>query len=184
MSQFLVGITGASGAIYASRLLYHLKRLQHNVSIVATETGKQVASFEGCETIFSTADQILSIDDFFSSVASGSSHFQGMAILPCSMGTLGKLASGVTDNLLVRAADVCLKEKRPLVLVPREMPIHAIHLENMLKLSKVGACIIPATPHFYAAPKTIEELVDTVVAKVLTHLGVSNNIVPSWGATP
>lgn len=181
MSKFLVGVTGASGTIYASRLLYHFKRLNHSTSLVMTETAKQVAAYEGFSDLSNFADETLSINDFFSSVASGNGNFQGMAILPCSMGTLGKLASGIADNLLVRAADVCLKEKRSLVLVPREMPLHAIHLENMLKLSKIGACIIPATPHFYAFPKTIEDLVDSVVSKVLTHLGVPNDIVPVWG---
>ena len=183
MSHFIVGITGASGTIYASRLLLHLKNLGHRVSVVFSDAAKQVAAFEKQEKTFDLADEILEINDFFSFAASGSASFKGMAILPCSMGTLGKLASGITDNLLVRAADVCLKEKRALVLVPREMPLHAIHLENMLKLSKTGATIIPAAPHFYTNPETIEDLVDTVVAKVLTHLGVENSIVPSWGSS-
>lgn len=181
MSRFLVGITGASGSIYGTRLLHHLKNLNHQVSLVVTKTGKQVVTFEHQKMLYSMCDEVLDIEDFFAYAASGSGDFQGMTIAPCSMGTLGKIASGITDNLLVRAADVCLKEGKPLVLVPREMPLHEIHLENMLKLSKLGTKIIPAMPHFYTNPQTIEALVDTVVAKVLTHLGIKNNIVPFWG---
>lgn len=181
MSRFLLGVTGASGTIYAARTLFHLKRLGHRVSIVETSAGASVAEFEGQAENFSLADSVLKCDDFFAEAASGSSSFSGMAIVPCSMGTLGKIAGGIADNLLVRAADVCLKERRPLVVVPREMPYNLIHLENMERLTRAGAVVISASPHFYAKPLTVEDLVDTVVAKILTHLGVPNEIVPNWG---
>ena len=103
-------------------------------------------------------------------------------MVPCSMGTLGKMANGIADNLLTRAADVCLKERRKLVVVPREMPYNLIHLKNMEQLTLAGAIVIPASPHFYAKPQTIEDLADTVVAKILNHLNVPNTIVPEWGS--
>lgn len=181
MSRFLLGVTGASGTIYAARTLYHLKRLGHRVSIVETSAGESVAKFEGQAEKFSLADSFLENDDFFAEAASGSSSFSGMAVVPCSMGTLGKIACGIADNLLVRAVDVCLKERRPLVVVPREMPYNLIHLENMERLTRAGAVVIPASPHFYAKPLTVDDLTDTVVAKILTHLGVPNKIVPEWG---
>ncbi len=182
MSRFLLGVTGASGSIYAARTLFHLNRLGHKVSLVETSAGKSVAAFEGVSDALSKADFILDCDDFFAEAASGNSDFSGMAIVPCSMGTLGKIAGGIADNLLSRAADVCLKEHRPLVVVPREMPYNLIHLENMTRLLRAGATIVSASPHFYTNPQTIENLVDTVAAKILTHLGVPNEIVPKWGS--
>lgn len=181
MSRFLLGVTGASGAIYAARTLYHLKRLGHTVSLVETDAGKSVADFEGASGELLKADSVLRNDDFFAEVASGTSSLDGMAIVPCSMGTLGKIAGGIADNLLTRAADVCLKERIPLVIVPREMPYNLIHVENMKKVLCAGGTVIPASPHFYARPLTIEDVADTVVAKILKHLGVPNEIVPKWG---
>lgn len=181
MSEFLLGVTGASGAIYAARTLMHLQRLGHRVCLVETSAGKSVADFEGMSEALLKADAILDNSDFFAACASGSSAFAGMAIVPCSMGTLGKIAHGISDNLLVRAADVCLKEKRPLVVVPREMPYDRIHLLNMERLLLAGGVIVPASPHFYSKPQTVEDLVDTVAAKILSQLGVSNEIVPAWG---
>ena len=110
-----------------------------------------------------------------------------LAVVPCSMGTLGRIASGTSDNLLVRSADVCLKERRPLVIVPREMPYNLIHLENMERVTRAGAVVIPASPQFYSKPSTMEELVDTVVAKILKHLGAASvadcaGIVKPWGS--
>lgn len=102
-----------------------------------------------------------------------------MAVVPCSMGTLGRIAAGTSDNLLVRAADVCLKERRPLVIVPREMPYNLIHIENMKHVTLAGAVVIPASPQFYCKPQSVEELVDTVVAKILKHLGVEQSLVAS-----
>ena len=165
--KLILGITGASGSIYAKRFLLKAKERGFETEIIVSKNGEAVLKHEGCEDILQSGVQIHKIDDFFAPPATGSSHYSGMAILPCSMGTLGRIAAGTSDNLLIRAADVCLKESRPLVLVPREMPLSEIHLENMLKLKRAGAAIIPASPHFYKHPKTMEELVDTVVERIL-----------------
>ena len=117
-----------------------------------------------------------------SPVASGSNPADAMAICPCSLGTLGAVAAGLADNLIERAADVMLKERRPLVFVPRETPLSAIHLENMLKLARAGAVILPPSPGFYGHPQSIDELIDFVVARILDQLGVSHALGPRWGA--
>jgi len=166
-SPIILGITGASGAIYAKRFLQMAKKKHFAVELIVTKMGEAVLKHEGCEAILQHK-KIHKIDDFFAPPATGGSKYLGMAILPCSMGTLGRIASGTSNNLLIRAADVCLKENRPLALVPREMPFNEIHLENMLKLKRAGAMIIPACPHFYNHPKSIEELVDTVVERVFS----------------
>lgn len=183
MSRFILGITGASGSIYATRLAMHLKKLGHEVWAIPTETARKVLDYEKQSEVFSYCDGISDVNDFFAECASGSSSFAGMAVVPCSMGTLGKMANGIADNLLSRSADVCLKERRSLVIVPREMPYNAIHLENMLRLTHAGAIVIPACPHFYNHPESIECLVDTVVAKILSHLGVSHSLSPDWSST-
>jgi 4-hydroxy-3-polyprenylbenzoate decarboxylase len=149
----------------------HLKRLGHGVSLIVTNPGKEVVEYEGQAVLFDSADKVFAVDDFFAECASGSSDYAGMAVVPCSMGTLGRIAAGTSDNLLVRSADVCLKERRPLVIVPREMPYNLIHLENMERVTRAGAVVIPASPQFYSKPSSVEELVDTVVAKILKHLG-------------
>lgn len=185
MSRYILGVTGASGAIYALRTAMHLKRLGHEVSLVVTAPGREVVEYEGQNALFDFADKTFNVDDFFAECASGSADYAGMAVVPCSMGTLGRIASGTSDNLLVRSADVCLKERRPLVIVPREMPYNLIHLENMERVTRAGAVVIPASPQFYSKPSTIEDLVDTVVAKILKHLGAGSatdcaGIVKPW----
>lgn len=172
MSRFVLGVTGASGAIYAARTAFHLKRLGHSVTAVITKPGREVLAYEGQGSLYDYCDDMPDVDDFFAECASGSADYAGMVVVPCTMGTLGRIAAGTADNLLVRSADVCLKERRPLVIVPREMPYNLIHLENMERLTRAGAIVIPASPQFYSKPRTIEELVDTVVVKVLKHLGV------------
>ena len=165
----LLGITGASGAIYAKRFLHRAKECGFTVELIVTKNGESVLKHEACEDILQSGEKIHGIDDFFAAPATGGSKYLGMAVLPCSMGTLGRIAAGTSDNLLIRAADVCIKEGRPLALVPREMPFSEIHLENMLKLKRAGAIIMPACPHFYNHPKTIEEVADTVVERTLAH---------------
>lgn len=172
MSHFVLGITGASGSIYATRTAMYLKKLGHKVTLIVSHPGKEVLEYEGQSCVFDYGDCVCDVDDFFAPCASGSSDVSGMAVVPCSMGTLGRIAGGTSDNLLVRAADVCLKERLPLVIVPREMPYNLIHIENMERITRAGAVVIPASPQFYSLPKTIEELVDTVVAKILKHLGI------------
>lgn len=175
MSRFVLGITGASGGIYAVRTAMHLKRLGFSVTLIVTTPGKEVLEYEGASRVFDYADEICRVDDFFAPCASGSGDYAGMAVVPCSMGTLGRIAGGTSDNLLVRSADVCLKERRPLVIVPREMPYNLIHIENMERVTRAGAVVIPASPQFYSKPTSIEELVDTVVVKILKHLGVEES---------
>jgi flavin prenyltransferase len=176
----ILGITGASGSIYALRLMRHLHDLGQEVHVVASESGLQVLRFEGCADLLKEADKVYANSNLFAPIASGSFLHGGMVVLPCSMASLGKMAQGIGDNLLTRSADVCLKEKRKLIVVPREMPMHTIHLRNQMLLSEAGAIILPASPSFYHHPKTIEDLVDTVLARVLDHLGLHHGISSRW----
>jgi 4-hydroxy-3-polyprenylbenzoate decarboxylase len=139
--------------------------------------GERYGARDGQLTVYSR-------DDWMAPMASGSNPGDAMAICPCTMGTLGAVANGLADNLIARAADVMLKERRPLVLVPRETPLSAIHLENMLKLARAGAVILPPAPGFYTHPRTVADLVDFVVARILDHLGVPNTLLPRWGGKP
>ena len=183
MSRYILGVTGASGAIYATRTAMHLKRLGHHVTALVTPPGRGVLAYEGQEDLFKYVDEQPDVKNFFAECASGSADYAGMVVMPCSMGTLGRIVGGTSDNLLIRAADVCLKERRPLVVVPREMPYNLIHLDNMTSLTRMGGIVIPAAPHFYDRPKTIEDAVDTVVAKILMHLGAlagGAEIVKPW----
>ncbi len=175
MGRIVVGVTGASGAIYADRLLTHLKALGQETHLILTEMGRKVCAYEGYPALAEKADRVYDNKDFFAPVSSGSYLHQGMVVVPCSMGTLGKLAHGSGDSLLTRAADVCLKERRRLILVPRETPMSALHLQNQKILADFGSVIIPANPSFYHKPVTIEDLVDTVLARVLDHLGLEHH---------
>ena len=190
---FTVGITGASGAIYGIRLVQELLKNGHKVHLVITEAGWQVFHEElGLDVTdraavldeqFRTYGEVFyhTQRDFRAPIASGSYKSDGMIIIPCSMGTLSKIAQGNSSNLLERAADVILKEDRKLILVPRETPLNAIHLENMLSLSKVGAKIIPAMPGYYNQPKTIDDLVNHLIGKVLDMVGVQHTLFKRWG---
>jgi 4-hydroxy-3-polyprenylbenzoate decarboxylase len=177
---FIIGITGASGAIYAHRLMRHLNDLNAEVHLVMTEHGRQVIAFEGHQELTSLASKIYRNDDMFAAIASGSFRHQGMVVVPCTMASLGKMAHGIGDTLLTRAADVCLKERRPLVVVPRETPMHAGHFQNQKILSNLGAVVLPANPSFYLKPQSIEDLVDTVLARVLDHLGLDHPVSRRW----
>lgn len=186
-------ITGASGAPYAVRLLEQLivakRRVQliissHGLRLLQTESG--IASpGELRERVGSTGwDANVTVfddDDRGAAPASGSALNSGMVICPCSMGTLSAIAVGASRSLVERAADVALKERRPLLLVPRESPLSAIHLENMLRLTRAGAVVLPAAPGFYHRPTSIDELVDFVVARILDHLGVEHSLAGRWG---
>ncbi|MBR2568206.1 MAG: UbiX family flavin prenyltransferase [Paenibacillus sp.] len=191
--RWVVGITGASGAIYGVRLVQSLLDAGHFVHLLITEAGWRVLKEEldwqatkrqdaiieafGAEA----AIQVHPIADIGATIASGSFRVQGMIIMPCSMGTLSSIAHGASDNLMARAADVMMKEGRPLVLVPRETPMHAIHLENMLKLSKMGVKLIPAMPAFYHKPKTLDDIVNFLVGKVLDSLDIDHQLFTRWG---
>jgi len=180
MGQYVIGLTGASGAIYASRLIGHLKGLGHEVLLVASASGVKVAQYEGQAELFKQVDKQFDNEDFFAPISSGSYRYSGMIIIPCSMGTLGKVALGSGDSLLTRAADVCLKEGRKLILAPRETPLSLIHLKNMCALVEAGAKIVPACPHFYHHPQNLNELVDTVLARILDLLEVEHSVSPRW----
>ena len=182
----IIGVTGASGSIYATRLIKALKELKElpngpcKVTVVRTESGHKVADFEKQKAIWDMADVVENDDNIFASSASGSCNCLGMVLVPCSMGTLGKVANGIGSGLVCRTADVQLKERRPLIVVPREFPLHSIHLENMKKLSDLGAIILPASPHFYHNPQTVEEMVDTVIARILDQLKLEHQLGQRW----
>lgn len=181
--RIIVGVSGASGAIYAYRLIQVLADSGIEVHFVASKAGLEVLEYECGLTmvqLIQMVHKIYDVNRIDSAIASGSFPCESMVIVPCSMKTLGSLANGIAGNLLTRAADVTLKEGRKLVLVTRETPVHAIHLENMLKLSHAGARIVPACPGFYHRPQTIEELVDMLVGKICDTLNVDNDLFERW----
>lgn len=181
--RIIVGVSGASGAIYAYRLIQVLADSGIEVHFVASKAGLEVLAYECGLTMVQLTQmvhKIYDVNQIDSAIASGSFPCESMVIVPCSMKTLGSLANGIAGNLLTRAADVTLKEGRKLVLVTRETPVHAIHLENMLKLSHAGARIVPACPGFYHRPQTIEELVDMLVGKICDTLNVDNDLFERW----
>lgn len=182
--HIVVGISGASGLIYAVDLLRELARQPVNVHLVVTSGAKRVAPTEwpeGLEELHDLAAQVHKDSDVGASIASGSRPFAGMVVVPCSAGTLAKVAHGSTDSLLSRAAHVTLKERRRLVLVVREAPYSRPMLVNMLAANDAGALILPASPGFYHRPASIEDLIGSVTARVLDHLGVPNERVARWG---
>ncbi len=185
--RIVVAISGASGAIYGVRLLEALRGAR-DVETHAIVSGAAKATIE-YETPWKVADVLKLADvaydekDLAAALASGSFLTHAMAVAPCSMRTLGALASSLNDNLIVRAADVHLKERRKLVLVVRETPLHSGHLKLMYELSLVGAVVLPAAPGFYHRPKTLEQLVDHVVGKTLDQLGVAHELFPRWAGT-
>lgn len=192
MKKIVVGITGASGSIYAKRLIEVLVKEGIQINVVATEKGSQVFEYElgiNLNSWIGTLSQNYSNvkmednNNLFSGVASGSNKYDAVIILPCSMGTLAEISHGLSKNLLCRAADVALKEGRKLIIVPRETPLNTIHLENMCKLSKMGVGIIPAMPGFYHHPSSINEIVDFLIGKILDYLNIENNLFEKWKDT-
>lgn len=190
MKKYIVGITGASGSIYGVRLVEELIKQGNEVHLVITNNGKKVLEYEievdfeeWIHSIMVHKGNLIvcDIDDMFSSIASGSFRTDGMVIVPCSMGTLSKISCGVTDSLLIRAADVMIKEKRNLILVPRETPFSSIHLKNMLFLSELNVTMLPPMPAFYQKPKTIEELVNITVGRILSSLNIESDLYDEWG---
>jgi flavin prenyltransferase len=196
--HFALAITGASGTVYGLRLAQELLRSGARVSMLISSAGFAVlkqecgldwggagveVAEELCRYLHSagTALNYYAENDFYAPLASGSSAPDAMIVAPCSMGTLSRISSGNSGNLLERSADVMLKEGRPLVLVPRETPLNAIHLEHMLKLARLGVKIVPAMPGFYQHPETMEDLVDFVVGKVLDSVGVEHALFQRWG---
>jgi 4-hydroxy-3-polyprenylbenzoate decarboxylase len=189
----VLGITGASGAPYAVRLLQSLTAQEQRVSLIISTHGWRLLE---TESAIGSADQLRGLvgavawdryvtvyddADRGAAPASGSARTSGMVICPCSMGTLAAVAAGTSRSLIERAADVTLKERRRLILVPRETPLSVIHLENMLRVARAGAVVLPAAPGFYHRPTDVAALVDFVVARVLDHCGLSQSLVPEWG---
>ena len=179
--KILVAITGASGALYAQRLLDNLDPAQHEIHVVLSNYAQQVIATElpgGLRLPGGVRSH--NLKSMNAPFASGSNPPDAMVVIPCTMGTMGRIAHGYSEDVLLRAADVVLKEKRKLILVPRETPLSLVHVKNMELLLLAGATILPANPSFYANPKTIQEVVDTVVSRVLDHLGVANQLAPRW----
>ncbi len=194
-----LAFTGASGFAYGLRLLRALVESNRHVYVLYSPAAQIVARQE-CDLVLpaqpreagralarlcGAADDALTVygrEDWMAPVASGSNAADAMVVCPCSMGTLAAIAHGLADNLIERAADVMLKERRPLVLVPRETPLSTIHLQNMLQLAQAGAVILPPAPGFYDRPQTVAELVDFVVARVLDQLRIPHRLGPRWGA--
>lgn len=179
----IIAITGASGVIYSLKLLEALKELKIETGVVVSKPAEIILDYElGIELdhIKNLADYYYDPDDLTSSINSGSFKFNSLVIVPCSMKTLSAIANGYGNNAITRVADVALKEKRKIIIVPRETPLRSIHLENMLEISKEGGIILPAMPAFYHKPENINDMVNFVVGKILDSLDIDNNLFNRW----
>lgn len=191
----VVAICGASGAVYGVRLVKALMESGVRVLAVLSRGGSHLLAHEmgmdvpfhefmgqyGVDLSRGGNLEVFTQDEIAAAPASGSFRHDGMAVVPCSMKTLAAIAAGYADNLVTRSCDVCLKEKRPLVVVPRETPLNLIHLENMTRIARAGAVVMPPTPSFYTFPDSVEDLVDTVVARVMDQLGIDHDLTARWG---
>ena len=199
MGRYVLGVAGGSGAPYMRRVLEGLLSGGHEVHMVVSESGRKVCSLEAGlklngnpgedetriaawlgEAAGQGALRVYALNDFEAPIASGSFKTDGMVVVPCSVGALGRIAHGVGSNLLERAADVALKERRRLILVPREMPLSLVHLRNMVAAAEAGAEIVPAMPGFYHNPRTVQDIVDSVAGRVLDRLGVDAPFLKRW----
>jgi flavin prenyltransferase len=197
MGKCIVTVTGASGSVYGMRTVEQLVLAGHDVTVVFTAAGREVTAFElGFDVPAENAAaalaaflelptverlRVVAPDDMFDAIASGSHRTDAMIVVPCSMGFVAAVANGLSNDLPQRAADVMLKERRPLVLVPRETPLSLIHLRNLTAAAEAGAVIVPAMPAFYAKPETVDDLVNFVVGKVLDLLDVDHELFNRWG---
>ncbi len=185
--RLVVGISGASGVIYGIRLLEALQAEQIETHLVLTRAAEMTIAYETTYTakqVQALAHKVYPLADIGAAIASGSFASMGMVVIPCSMKTLAEIATGVTGNLLTRAADVTLKERRRLVLVPRETPLHLGHLRNMVSVTEIGAILAPPMPAFYAAPKSLDDLIDHSVGRVLDLFGLETGLVRRWQGSP
>jgi len=193
LAEYVIGITGASGSIYGVRLVHELSARNHHIHVVITNAGMKVMEEElgisGPKEIEKlllypkkAQVRIWQNDDFTAPFMSGSNAFEAVVIIPCSVGKLAAIANGISSNLLERTTDVALKEKRQLILVVRETPLSIIHLENMVRVAKAGAQVMPAMPAFYHHPKTVDDMVNFIVGKVLNLLRIEHNLLRGWGS--
>jgi 4-hydroxy-3-polyprenylbenzoate decarboxylase len=179
--KIIVGVTGASGAVLAKRLLEVLKEKKIETHLIVTDEAKLIIKHElGGEDLSKLASYSYKPRDFYAPFSSGSSDFDAMVVVPCSMRTLGAIANGVSDDLICRAADVFLKQERKLVLVPRETPLNLIHLRNLVAVKEAGAVVMPPVLAFYPKPKTVDDMVDFVVGKILDSLNIENDLYRRW----
>lgn len=179
--EVVVGISGASGVGYGIRLLQVLQGSV--IHLILTESARKIIKVEtdfSPEDVEDLADYVYAEDDFTAPIASGSYRFDAMVIIPCSMKTLAGVACGLSDNLIGRSAEICLKDRRRLVIVPRETPLSLIQLKNMVSVTEAGAIVLPACPAFYSRPQGLEDLIDVLVGRVLDLIGVENNLYPRW----
>ncbi len=183
-NRIVVGITGASGVILGIKLLEFLKKTGIETHLIITGIAKKIIEHEtdySVKDVEKLADSVHDNKDLFAPIASGSFKIKGMVVIPCSMKTLAGVANGYSDNLLLRVADVCLKERRRMILVAREMPLSQIHVENMERVSRAGGIILPPVLTFYSKPKNINDMVNHVIGKVLDMLDIENDVYKRWG---
>ena len=197
MKKYILGISGGSGGLYSISVLKGIVNAGHKCYLVTSKPGRRILSLETDTKLSGKADkdkkilvekfnfnedllEVIDENDVGASIASGSFRTSGMAIVPCSTGSLGSLANGISRGLIERAADVCLKERRKLIIVPRETPYSLIHLENMTKLTRAGAVILPASPGFYNLPKKIDDLIDMISSRVLEKLDIEPKNLKEW----
>jgi len=197
MKKYILGISGGSGGLYSISVLKGIVNAGHKCYLVTSKPGRRILSLETDTKLSGNADkdkkilvekfnfnedllEVIDENDVGASIASGSFRTSGMAIVPCSTGSLGSLANGISRGLIERAADVCLKERRKLIIVPRETPYSLIHLENMTKLTRAGAIILPASPGFYNLPKKIDDLIDMISSRVLEKLDIETENLKEW----
>lgn len=200
MSRYIIGISGASGAPYARKVLQALATSEHQIDLVITQSGRKVLTVEENVNLIGNIDQdmnelskwltvdLMSRDGFTlhdsqnvaADIASGSCHVDAMAVVPCSGGTLARIAHGVSQGLLERAADVTLKERRTLILVPRETPLSLVHIRNMKTVTEAGAIVLPASPGFYNHPQSIDDIINMIAGRILYHLGTGSDLLQVW----
>ena len=181
--KLIVAMTGASGVVYGKRLLEELSKNKVETHLVISEAAKKIIKLElqtSVDKIEALATHVHENNDWSSPIVSGSYRTDGMIIVPCSMKTLSGIAKGYAENVILRTADVMLKEKRKLILVPRETPLNTIHLKNMLELSEQGVMIVPAMPAFYHKPQSVDDMTDFIVGKILDLLDIENNLYKRW----
>jgi 4-hydroxy-3-polyprenylbenzoate decarboxylase len=185
--EIVVGISGASGVGYGIRLLEILKEKGITTSVVMSDSARKILEIETellPEEVESLASRVYAPGDFTAPIASGSHMFHAMVVIPCSMGTLAGIAAGTSDTLITRTADICLKERRKLILVTRETPLSLVHLKNMVSATVAGAIVLPACPAFYTRPKTVQDIEDVLVGRVLDLMGIEHRLSSRWGGNP